>query len=276
MSVSSKRNRKRKTKLRRPGRFDAAVANLRATRVRVPWVRLITLCTVLAVSLSVYVATLWLMNRPIKAVVIDGAFERVSAVEVEDALGRLIQTGFLSADLHAMRRQLHDLPWVAGATVRRRWPGSIEVRIEEQRPAARWSDAGLLNIGGELFIENVAHAPAELPLLSGPRGTERRVAEMYFRIEERLQRRGMTALSLQLDDRGAWEMQLTSGVRVRLGARTVETRLERFFEALDKVIAIQIEDVDYIDMRYTNGFAIGWKSGTPQNAKTRDGAKSNV
>jgi len=267
MAVNSKRNRKRRVKAQ-PNPLRALGATLQISWQRVPWVRLLTLCTVLAVSLSVYVVTLWLMNRPIEAVVIDGAFDRVSAIQVEDALGRHIQTGFLSADLQAIRRQLNQLPWVASATVRRRWPGTIEVSIEEQSPAARWGDAGLLNIDGELFIQNVTHAPAELPLLSGPHGTEHRVAEMYFRIKKRLERRGMAAVSLRLDDRGAWEMQLISGIRVRLGARMVETRLNRFFEALDKVVAVQAEDVDYIDMRYTNGFAIGWKS--------RNGVKPNV
>ncbi|MDP6674547.1 MAG: FtsQ-type POTRA domain-containing protein [Gammaproteobacteria bacterium] len=269
-------NRKRKARKQQSNVLQTLSAALKVNWERVQWARLITLCTVLAVSLSVYVATLWMMNRPIQAVVINGAFERVSAIQVEDALGLYIQTGFLSADLHAMRRQLRELPWVANTMVRRRWPGTIEVSIEEQSPAARWGDAGLLNIDGELFIENISHAPVELPLLSGPKGTEQRVAEMFFRVEARLERRGLAAVSLQLDDRGAWEMQLTSGIRVRLGARMVETRLDRFFEALDKVVAAQAEDVDYIDMRYTNGFAIGWKNRAPMNAKSRDGVKPHV
>jgi cell division protein FtsQ len=276
MAVKSKRNRKHKAKTRRPNALHAFVVALKADWERVQWVRLITLCSVLAISVSVYVATLWLMNRPIQAVVIDGAFERVSAIQVEDALELYIQTGFLSADLHAMRGQLRQLPWIANAKVRRRWPGTIEVSIEEQSSAARWGDAGLLNVDGELFIENVSHAPAELPLLSGPHGSEQRVAAMYFSVQERLERRGMAAVSLRLDDRGAWEIQLISGIRVRLGARMVETRLDRFFEALDKVVAARVEDVDYIDMRYTNGFAIGWKNRAPMNAKARDGVKPNV
>jgi cell division protein FtsQ len=276
MVVKNKRNRKRKAKTHQPDLFRGFDAAIKAGWDRIQWMRLITLCTVLAISLSVYVATLWLMNRPIQAVVIDGAFERVSAIQVEDALEMYIQVGFLSADLHAMRRQLRRLPWVANAKVRRRWPGTIEVGIEEQSSVARWGDAGLLNIDGELFIENVSHAPAELPLLSGPHDSERRVAEMYFRVQERLERRGMAAVSLRLDDRGAWEMQLISGIRVRLGARMVETRLDRFFGALDKVVAAQAENVDYIDMRYTNGFAIGWKNRAPMNAKTRNGEKPNV
>ena len=276
MVVKNKRNRKRRAKTRKPDLFRGFAATVRAGWNRFQWARLVTLCTVLAISLSVYVSTLWLMDRPIRAVVIDGAFERVSAIQVEDALESYIQTGFLSADLHAMRRQLRQLPWVANAKVRRRWPGTLEVDIEEQISVARWGDAGLLNGYGELFIENVSHAPAELPLLSGPQGSERRVAEMYFGIQERLERRGMAAVSLRLDDRGAWELQLISGIRVRLGARMVETRLDRFFAALDKVVAAQAEDVDYIDMRYTNGFAIGWKDREPMNAEARNGAEPNV
>lgn len=276
MVVKSKRNRKRKARTQKPDVLRTFGSALNAGWSKIQWKRLITLCTVLAISLSVYVTTLWLMNRPIQAVVINGSFERVSAIQVEDVLGLYIQTGFLSADLHAMRRQIRQLPWVENANVRRRWPGTIEVNIEEQKSAARWGDAGLLNIDGELFIENVAHAPAELPLLSGPQGSQRRVAEMYFRIQERLERRGMSAVSLRLDNRGAWEMQLISGIRVRLGARMVEDRLNRFFAALDKVVASQVESVDYIDMRYTNGFAIGWKDRTPMNAETRDGVKPNV
>lgn len=272
MPVKSKRNRKRKAKTPRPNPLNALKVNWE----RVPWAFLVTICTVLAVSVCVYVTTLWLMNRPIEAVVIDGAFERVSAIQVEDALDLYIQTGFLSADLHAMRRQLRGLPWVSNAKVRRRWPGTIEVSIEEQSAAARWGDAGLLNIDGELFIENTVHAPAELPLLDGPRGMERRVAEMYFRVQERLERRGMAAVSLRLDERGAWDMQLISGIRVRLGAWKVEARLDRFFEALDKVVAARAEDVDYIDMRYTNGFAIGWKNPAPMNADAVDGVKPHV
>jgi len=274
--VVKKRNRKRKAKTQQADLFRGFDAVVKAGWNRVQWMRLVTLSTVLAISLSVYVATLWLMNRPIQAVVIDGAFVRVSAIQVEDALESYIQTGFLSADLHAMRRQLRGLPWVANAKVRRRWPGTIEVAIEEQRSVARWGDAGLLNKNGELFIENILHAPAELPLLSGPLGSERRVAKMYFRAQERLERRGMAAVSLRLDDRGAWEMQLISGIRVRLGARMVETRLDRFFAALDKVVAAQVENVDYIDMRYTNGFAIGWKDHALMNAKARNGVKPNV
>lgn len=222
------------------------------------------------------VAMLWLMDRPIESVVINGAFQRVSAIQLEEALSPHVQTGFLDVDLHAMRAELASIPWVANASVRRRWPGLIEVQIVEQQPSACWGERGLLNIKGELFVKEASHIPVELPRLDGPDGFEGRVAAMYFRIENRLEQRGMAAVSLRLDNRGAWEFKLSNGIQVRLGASTVEQRLDRFFIALDQVLSSQAEHVEYIDMRYTNGFAIGWKDRNPIRAQARDGARPHV
>lgn len=265
-----KRNRKRVApKLEHPSWLKLEVPT-------VNWARVATIGAVATLAFCAYAATLWVMDRPIEAVVINGAFERVSAIEVEDALSMHVQSGFLSADLRTMRAELLEISWVANANVRRRWPGSIEVHIREQRPAACWGKAGLLNIDGELFVDNAQHVPAELPRLNGPDGSQQRVSAMFFAIEERLEQRGMAAVSLRLDKRGAWEVQLTSGIRVRLGASFVDQRLDRFFEALDKVIAAQAERVDYVDMRYTNGFAIGWKDQKPMRAQFTEEADPNV
>lgn len=263
-----KRNRKRRAK-----------ARLSVPKIKWPainWARVITFSAAGVMVVTIYVATLWLMDRPINAVVINGAFARVTAVQLEDALAPHVQTGFLSADLNLMRTELTNIPWISNANIRRRWPGSIEVQVTEQRPAARWGERGLLNIDGELFVDDATHVPAELPNLQGPDGSEERVSEMFFRIEERLEQRGMAAVSLRLDKRGAWELQLNSGIRVRFGARFVDDRIDRFFAALDKVIAPKSEQVDYVDMRYTNGFAIGWKDRNPMRVKLTEGPEPHV
>ena len=101
--------------------------------------------------------------------------------------------------------------------------------------------------------------PPSCPRLEGPLGTEGRVTELYFRIEERLEQRGVGAVALRLSGRGSWEFELSNGITVRLGSRLTEQRIERFFVAFDRVVAARPEAVAYVDMRYTNGFAIGWK-----------------
>ena len=70
----------------------------------------------------------------------------------------------------------------------------------------------------------------------------------------------MRIAALRLDERGAWEMDLDSGVTVRLGRRDVEERLGRFIRTASQVLAHRLTEITYVDMRYSNGFAIGWRS----------------
>ncbi len=206
----------------------------------------------------------WALNRPISAISMDGTFQRVSPGQIEKAATPYLESGFMSADLDAIQRAVEILPWVDHARVQRHWPTSVHVTIVEQTPAARWGESGLLNTRGELFVREAAHVPSELPRLSGPPGTESRVAHQYLAAETRVLEAGRRIAALRLDERGAWEIDLDSGVTVRLGRRDVDARLDRFIRTAVPVISHREPDVNYVDMRYSNGFAIGWRTaGTP-------------
>lgn len=225
----------------------------------IPWARIGSALVVVAVLAGGYAGARWLLDRPVERVVINGEFERVSADGLEAALRPYMGRGFLAAPLDRIQQKVRDIPWVASARVSRRWPDTLEVTITEEQPAARWGEAGLLNPQGRLFVRHASHVPAELPRLNGPEGTETVVAERYVAIQEQLVQRGLGLASLELDGRGAWTFQMSNGIQVRLGSLDVDVRLSRFYAALDRVLAGMAEDVRYIDMRYTNGFAVGWK-----------------
>jgi cell division protein FtsQ len=202
----------------------------------------------------------WALNRPVRAISMDGPFQRVSPGQIEKAAAPYLDSGFMSADLDAIQRAVEILPWVDHARVQRRWPTSVHVTVVEQTPAARWGESGLLNTRGELFVRDAAHVPSELPRLSGPYGTENQVARQYLSAEPRVLEAGLRIAALRLDERGAWEIDLVSGVTVRLGRRDVDARLDRFLHTAAQVIAHRETDVNYVDMRYSNGFAIGWRT----------------
>jgi cell division protein FtsQ len=202
------------------------------------------------------------LDQDITQVTVSGRFQRVSAMEVEQAVkARVRDVGLVSVDLGAVQRAVEQLPWVDKATVERRWPRSLNIKVVEQVAAARWGPNGLLNTRGELFISEARHIPPELPRLSGPRGTEAEVARRYLAAQGQLLEAGMRLTAVRLDPRGAWEFDLDNGITVRLGRRQVEERLQRFVQAAVGQISAHASDINYIDMRYTNGFAIGWRSG---------------
>jgi len=220
-------------------------------------VRRAALLLLLTGALSILI---WALDRPVRVISMDGSFQRVSPGQIEKAVAPFAHAGFMSANLSDIQRAVEALPWVDHARIARRWPNSLHVAVTEQTAAARWGESGLLNTRGELFAKAAAHVPAELPRLSGPEGSEAQVAQRYLSAQGRMLEAGMRIAALRLDERGAWEMDLDSGVTVRLGRREVDERIARFIRTASQVIAHRLTEINYVDMRYANGFAIGWRN----------------
>jgi cell division protein FtsQ len=253
LNLSLRRNRfKNQPKARKPPwQWPAFVLDWRN------YVRRGALLALVVAGLSVLT---WALDRPVRVISMDGSFQRVSPGEIEKAVAPFKNAGFMSADLDDIQRAVETLPWVEHARIQRRWPNGLHVTVIEQTAAARWGEAGLLNTRGELFVRSATHVPAELPHLSGPEGSQSQVAQRYLAVQGRMLEAGMRIAALRLDARGAWEMDLDSGVTVRLGRRDVDDRIERFIRTASQVIAHRLNEIAYVDMRYSNGFAIGWRN----------------
>jgi cell division protein FtsQ len=229
------------------------------------YARRVAVLLVVVVSLA---GLTWALDRPIRVISMDGRFQRVSPGEIEKAVAPFTQAGFMSADLDRIQQAVEAVPWVDHARIQRRWPNSLHVTVIEETAVARWDQSGLLNTRGQLFVREAAHVPPELPRLSGPDGTETQVAERYLAAQGRMLEVGMRIAALRLDERGAWEIDLDNGVTVRLGRRDVDERLERFVHTASQVIAHRMNEISYVDMRYSNGFSIGWRTAQPQPPAT--------
>lgn len=225
------------------------------------------------VVLGTYEMSTRLLDSDIESLSISGPFQRVSALQIEEAISNELDAGFLGADLGHMRNLIQAMPWIDQAAVARRWPNRIAITVTEQVPAAIWGKSGLLNVRGQLFVDEARHIPAELPRLSGPTGRAADVARSYLAIRDRLIPIGLDVRRIELDPRGAWQLTLSNGIEVRLGRRDVDQRTDLFIGVVANVITSRAEDISYVDMRYSNGFTIGWKDGAntpitdPDNAE---------
>jgi cell division protein FtsQ len=235
-----------------------------ASRFEMPSIRLGRLVAPLiavTIVLATYQLSLTMLDREISSIEITGPFQRVTALHVEAAISDDIEAGFVGADIDRMQRKIVALPWIDQARVARRWPSRISIAVSEQIPAAVWGDSGLLNTRGELFVDELRHVPAELPRLSGPDARSAEVAARYLAVREQLIPVGLDVRRVHLDARGSWQMTLGNGIEVRLGRRAVADRTGLFLDVVANIISGRAADIEYVDMRYGNGFTIGWKSG---------------
>lgn len=236
----------------------------------IPWRKLSAILLAVSIIGVSYRLSAELLDRPISSIRIDGPFQRVSALQIEEAISAELDQGFLSASLSRIQQTIVALPWIDKANVARRWPATIEISVTEQIPAAAWGESGLLNTRGELFVTEARHVPPELPRLSGPEGQYALVATRYLDIREKLIPMGLDVRRVHVDARGAWEMTLANGIDIRLGRRQVGERIQLFLDVAANIIARREQEIDFVDMRYSNGFTISWKNGSTAPIRDSD------
>ena len=262
----SMRPQNRRRRARPPSRWSLPVF---------PWAALGRWVLAAGTLAAVLLAITWALDQPITSVAVAGRFERVAPLDVERAVKESVAgRGLVNVDLARVRAAVRALPWVDTVSVQRNWPRGLAVTIGEQVAAARWGDSGLLNTRGDLFAHDATHILLELPRLSGPDGTQVSVVQRYFAMRDRLQEMGMRITALRLDARGAWELDLDNGVTVRLGRQQLDERFNTFMATAVRIVAQRATDIAYVDMRYANGFAIGWRSAGAGDAKNGGDARN--
>ncbi len=199
---------------------------------------------------------------PLKVVRTDGKFRYMERQDLEQAVANLTRDGFLTVDVAAIRDRAKSLPWVDRVSVRRVWPDSLQLWVEEHVPLSRWREKAMLNVRGEVFYPKAGAIPAGFPLLSGPEGSEKELARYYMDIKVRLSSLGLNVEKITMDERRAWIMELNNGAVIRLGSKDLEDRLARFY-SIYPLLQADKRQLKEVDMRYTNGFAVTWKSIAP-------------
>ncbi|HKU69542.1 MAG TPA: cell division protein FtsQ/DivIB, partial [Burkholderiales bacterium] len=67
---------------------------------------------------------------------------------------------------------------------------------------------------------------------------------------------GQTPVQVQVNARRAWQLKLHNGLTLELGREDIEARLSRFVALHDRTIGRLERRIDYVDLRYANGFAV--------------------
>lgn len=215
---------------------------------------------VTALALTLWLAAPLFAGPALTRLTVSGRLQHVDPASVRTAVAPAVGSGFFNTRVEAVSAAVKQLPWVADADVRREWPHTLHVEITEETPVARWNSDGLMDAQGRVFVHAQTGAYAALPLLTGREGDEQDVLAEYNTLANLVAPRGLVIAELDVDARGAATVLLNDGIEVRLGREDAAARLARFTAMALPALSTRLTAVAYVDMRYTNGFAVGWKT----------------
>jgi cell division protein FtsQ len=213
---------------------------------------------------------LWFASQPAfarRSIRIVGDVTRNSISTIRANAAPQLAGNFFTLDLAAGRRAFESVPWVRQAVINRVWPNRLQVRLEEHRPVALWSNEGagdkLVNSFGEVFEANIGDVEDDgLPTLQGPDGSAGHVLIVYGRLTPILAGIDAHIDTLALTARGSWRADLDSGAELQLGRGSddeVAERTQRFVVTLSQVLARYQRPLEYADLRHNDGYAVRLK-----------------
>ncbi len=216
---------------------------------------------ILGIALAVAVgvgATVWLRmpeNLPIRHVSLHGDLRHSKAEALEHIIAQTIDGNLVTQDLGLLEQRLTEYPWISRCRVRRDWPNTLRVHLEEHVPAAHWESGGILNADGVLFVPK---EPKELDLLriSGEPG--RGVALMKFASQARkmLAPHQLELTRLTESRRRLVTLTVKPDLELVLGRARPLQRLARWLRYLEAYGRHATHPARVIDLRYPNGFAV--------------------
>lgn len=229
-------------------------------RIKIIW-------QILVVGLVIYLSyRFWLQlndphTLPFKQVKIIATYRHIQPTVLKAVVGQNLSGGFFSLNADKLRQHILNLPWVANVSVRRIWPSTLLITIQEKHAIARWGNQQVVNAKGELFTPSAQSIPNDLPVLIGPNNSKEEVLNKFQYFNQLLSTINLKIAELSLSRRQAWRLRLHDGIEVVIGRYDVDQRFAQFVRLFPKLIGDRWRQVDYVDLRYQNGLAIRWKHG---------------
>jgi cell division protein FtsQ len=172
-----------------------------------------------------------------------------SEVDVLAALDIGQYPSTLTLDLEDAKARIEALPWVKQATLKKLFPGTVEIAVVERDPYALWQHDGALSLidnAGKVITDAIDDRYASLPKVVGIGAAEKAVAFNALVDQFPVIAFQVRAGILVSEDR--WTVVLKSGIELMLPAEDPEKALAIIAD-LDRDHAVLSREIAAIDLR---------------------------
>lgn len=184
------------------------------------------------------------------------SLQHVSFDDVDEALVPYLAQSFWEVDLKKLKGSLEQVNWIENATIKRSWPGYLEISIDEHNPIARWGDKDLISQNGEIFRPGSQQGFEHLIYLQGDRLQVPTLLAVLETFQEKLSVLNWQVVSLSQQVDGVFRLKFDSGQELIVDSANWTTKLPRFVKAYPMLSKKLVESAQSFDLRYSNGVAV--------------------
>ena len=208
---------------------------------------------------------------PVSNLMITGNMPYTTTSDIKEVLERINMSNFFNVDVNEVHDVITQLPWVYAVAVRKQWPNELKIHVTDQTPVALWNGDFLINESGIAFQADKTRLKHVLPAFFGPEGSEVIALSNYKDMNRLLTFSDFSIEELVLSERFAWQLTLNNGITLNLGRENRIERVQRFMDVYPHIIENKQADqqINYVDLRYDTGLAVGWKSEQTNSSEKR-------
>jgi len=224
------------------------------------------LLTVFFLACFCVTGTYYYLNPPytIDIIRIDGQYPHVNRNALTEVLSPYANRPLFLFRATSLQKNLQKLPWIETISVHRDWPHILCVVLHEPIIVARIGTNQLLTQSGRVIplASDYADFSPQLNIASAS-ATPTSVFMQYKQLQALLTPLNVRIVQVHIDPRGTWGLTLDNGMLIIIGRDEQQQQIRRLATVYARVFGDKGNTVAYVDMRYTNGMAVHWKSATP-------------
>ncbi len=202
-------------------------------------------------------------DRPVSPIVIDErGLTPTQITALKTTLAPIGDVQFFSSDLEEIHRAVLQQSWVESAEVWRDWYTGITVSVTPRRAVANFGSQHLIDAHGVVFEPTDKNKAMDenLTLLQGDSKNAKEIMEQMHRVNTWFAPLGIHAKNIMLTPRQTWYIHFDNGMRVIVDRENTQQKLYGLPKILQHNYKNQLSKIDYVDLRYKNGFVIAWKN----------------
>ena len=186
------------------------------------------------------------------------------------------RSSLITYDVSEARSRIIGLPWVGGASVRKMYPSSLIVSLEERVPFALWQRGNVIIVidrSGAPIIEYADSRFASLPLVVGY-GAEAVADEFITLINSFPTLAPRVRASVFVSER-RWNLILENGITVKLPEQDMDAALD-VLARYDREEGLLARSVSEVDLRMPDRIIVRVADGDSETAGNNEGGDKRV